>query len=435
MKRKVVALSLACALGLWGIGRGADAILSGREPSGSAPGWLEPSRLLEYLASLVLLIALGFLVARLVNQQEQAKAALRESEERFQGFFDNASIGMYRTEPGGRILMANPALVGMLGFGSTEELSRRNLEEEGFEPDYPRAEFKRRLEQEGSIVGLETDWTRRDGAVIHVRESAHVVRGPDGRVLYYEGTAEDVTQIRQAQGSLLEAQAKFLKAQSLAEVGALTQGLAHEVRNPLFAIYVNVAAMEKFLKEKEEAKPTLGFIKEHVMRLDSLMRDLIELGRPLTPDEFLVCDLESLLYEACALVEEARPESRDHILIRHPAQAVPLYAVPHKLVQTFRHLIVNALQHSGQDRKVTISVYPGPIDVVVEVTDQGEGIPEQIEGRIFEPFVTSRKGQSGLGLALVRHYLEAHGGDVAGENNASGLGATFSVRIPLGVPS
>lgn len=433
MKGKIVVLAVLCGLALWAAEWGADMAFLDRPPALSFTHMVSSAELWEHLAALVLFLAFGLFAARLLGRNEGARAALRESEERFRSVFDNASIGIYRTEPGGRILMANPALVRMLGFRSFEELSRRNLEKEGFEPGYPRAEFKRRLEESGTIVGLETVWTRLDGTVLHVRESAHVLRGASGKVLCYEGTVEDMTESWRVQDSLLEAQAKILKAQSLAEVGALMQGLAHEIRNPLFAINVNAAALEKFLLDKEEARPTIGFIQEHVKRLDSLMRDLMELGRPLTPDEFLVCDLENLIYEACALVEEDHPESRVRIVVVRPDGEVPLYAVPPKIVQAFRHLLVNALQYSGKESKVTISVFPGPSDVVVEVMDRGEGLPESLKDRLFDPFVTSKKSHSGLGLALVRHYLEAHGGDVAGQNNEPGPGATFSVRIPLGV--
>ncbi len=432
MKRKIVILAVLCGLFLWAVEWGVDLALSGRSKALTLRRLAASPELWGRLSVLVAFLALGLFVARLLGRNEAAQAALRESEERFRSVFENASIGIYRTEPGGRILMANPALVRMLGFGSFEALARRNLEEEGFEPDYPRSEFKRTLEEQGSVTGLESDWTRRDGTVLHVRENAHAVRGPDGRVLFFEGTAEDVTQIRQAQESLLEAQAKVLKAQSLAQVGMLTQGLAHEIRNPLFAIDVNVAALAKYLREKEEARPAIGFIREHVKRLDALMRDLMELGRPLTPDEFLVCDLESLLYEACAAVEEAQPESRGRVLLRRAEREVPLYAVPQKIVQAFQHLILNALQHSQKNAEVTLSILLGPSHVAVEVMDRGEGLPAPLAGRIFEPFVTSRTGQPGLGLALVRHYLEAQGGEVTAKDNDPGPGATFTVRLPKG---
>ena len=141
----------------------------------------------------------------------EGAAALRDSEERFRGIFENSLIGVYRTAPDGRILMANPALVRMLGYDSFDELAARNLEERHDAIDYERTEFKRRVEQDGTITGLEVRWRRRDGTVFHVREGARVVRGEDGRTLYYEGTVEDITEQRRSRQLVLQ-QAAFMTA-------------------------------------------------------------------------------------------------------------------------------------------------------------------------------------------------------------------------------
>jgi len=133
-------------------------------------------------------------VTRDINERKQNEQALRESEERFRGLYENATIGLYRTTPDGRILLANPALVQMLGYSSIEELRHRNLNQEGFEGGYSRSEFMARVEREGKIAGLESAWKRRDGRVIYIRESARVSRDEKGRVQYYEGTVEDITE-------------------------------------------------------------------------------------------------------------------------------------------------------------------------------------------------------------------------------------------------
>jgi diguanylate cyclase (GGDEF)-like protein/PAS domain S-box-containing protein len=128
-----------------------------------------------------------------VTERLQAEEELRESEERFRNIFENSPIGIYRTTPDGRILMANSALVRMLGFSSFEELVGRNLENEGYHPSYPRTSFKQRIESEGRIIGLEAAWLRKDGSTLNVRENATAARDEHGNVLYYEGTVEDIT--------------------------------------------------------------------------------------------------------------------------------------------------------------------------------------------------------------------------------------------------
>lgn len=117
---------------------------------------------------------------------------------------ENSMVGIARTTPDGRILFANQALIHMLGFNSLEDLQARNLQQEGFTEARPRNEFLERIEASDEIYGYESAWTRKDGTLIHVRESARAVRGKDGRILYIDDVIEDITEQKQASSSLRE---------------------------------------------------------------------------------------------------------------------------------------------------------------------------------------------------------------------------------------
>jgi len=121
-----------------------------------------------------------------------------------QRVFDRIPVGLYRTTPEGKIIHANLSIARMLGYESVEELRKRNLEVEGYEPSYPRQDFKERIEREGSIHGLDAIWRRTDGSFIEVREYAEVVRDETGKVIFYDGAVEDVTDFRNAERAILE---------------------------------------------------------------------------------------------------------------------------------------------------------------------------------------------------------------------------------------
>ncbi|MCX5976584.1 MAG: PAS domain S-box protein [Coprothermobacterota bacterium] len=164
-----------------------------------------------YSAAVVSLGGAPHVVAQVldITDRKRAEQALREREEGFQNLFENSTIGLYRTTPDGRILLANPELRKMLGFPTFEELARRNLEEGDLPTEYSRQTFRQEIEERGEIRGLESAWERRDGTILFVRESAHTVRDAEGRILFYEGTVEDITERKKSEEALRTAEANY----------------------------------------------------------------------------------------------------------------------------------------------------------------------------------------------------------------------------------
>lgn len=145
----------------------------------------------------------------------------RYAQEPFRGIFENTVVGLYRTTPEGQVLMANPALLSMLGYSSLEELAEHNLEEDGYEPTYRRSDFKERIEREEAVAGMESKWVRRDGTVIQVRESARVIRDRCGDTLYYEGTVENITDLKQTEEALREREELYRTLVNTAQEGII----------------------------------------------------------------------------------------------------------------------------------------------------------------------------------------------------------------------
>ena len=105
--------------------------------------------------------------------------------------------------------MANPALIRMLGFSSFKELSKRNLEKEGFAEGASRSEFKKQMERKGQVAGFVTNWVKKDGSILHVRENAIAVRDTHGNVVFYCGTIEDLSQQKITHEALHESRFMF----------------------------------------------------------------------------------------------------------------------------------------------------------------------------------------------------------------------------------
>gem|GEM_PF-1302403 len=145
----------------------------------------------------------GWVVSGLDAGREMALRDHVESVERkYMSLFRQIPIGIYRTTPDGRVLIANPAMVRMAGYSSFEELAAAGIKEDSFHPDTPRKAFLEAVESKGRVRNFESRWVRPDGTTICVRETAWAVRDDDGKTLYYDGIVEDITEQTTARSDL-----------------------------------------------------------------------------------------------------------------------------------------------------------------------------------------------------------------------------------------
>ena len=165
--------------------------------------------------------------ARIANWARLAE----ETTGRFREWVETARVGFYRTTPDGKILYANAALAELLGFSSVSELTSRNLQE-GFGPESLRAKFKELIEARGSVTEFEAVWVKKNGEKVVVVESARAVRDQNGKILYYEGTVQDITPIRRYQERLAkigEFGRKLVLAHSMEEVAQAVVNAAQDI--------------------------------------------------------------------------------------------------------------------------------------------------------------------------------------------------------------
>lgn len=241
----------------------------------------------------------------------------------------------------------------------------------------------------------------------------------------------DITERKQAEERLRQAELEREKAKGNELLAQLVQGLAHEIRNPLFAINLNATALAKQASAVPEVAQYTAFVKEHVGRLDSLMRDLLALGRQPAASETVECRIDDVVQAAILDVQGQVPEVSARILVEAREGTFSVQAVPGRLRLVMVHLIQNALQNAPPGGKARISVTRSGSQGEVKVSDEGPGLPEKIRERLFEPFVTTHTGRRGLGLALAKHYIETMGGTIEAANNDPGPGACFMVKLPL----
>lgn len=239
-------------------------------------------------------------------------------------------------------------------------------------------------------------------------------------------------------GQRLQAQAA--EAERLAYLGTLAAGLAHEIRNPLNSLSLNMQMLEEDLHATAAtpAAATGGRVKlfditrSEIGRLERLVSDFLSYARP-RPQR-----LETAL--AADLVERARAVvAREFTLAGATLEAVDrsqgaaVRVDAEQMQQLLMNLLQNALaatEENRGDREVRIAALRDGPRVLFEVTDNGSGISEADRARIFEIFYSTRRGGTGLGLAIAERVARAHGGEIQFESEL-GSGTTFRVALPL----
>jgi PAS domain S-box-containing protein len=148
---------------------------------------------------------------REAGEHQRTEAALRAAEGKYRSIFENAGEGIFQTTADGHYLAANPALARIYGFGSSEELIAyfTNVADELYVDPNRRADFVRLLEQDDVISMFESQVYRPDGSVIWISENARAVRDAEGKLLYYEGTVEDITERKRAEETLRRSEMRF----------------------------------------------------------------------------------------------------------------------------------------------------------------------------------------------------------------------------------
>ncbi|UCG78661.1 MAG: hypothetical protein JSV21_02150 [Nitrospirota bacterium] len=224
------------------------------------------------------------------------------------------------------------------------------------------------------------------------------------------------------------------ESQKMKVLGQMAAGVAHEVRNPLNAIMAVSEALAMDLGEQEEHKEFLRHIKVQVERLSNLMKDLLDLGRPIDTSEFGNVPV-SALYKATLYEWGLTDHSKAHKVILDEGTEKGEYSVygdARRLQQVFLNLLMNAAQHSPEGSDIVFEVIK-PVEgfVRIVIKDRGSGIEEDKLDMIFEPFFTTRKGGSGMGLSLARHIIETHEGFISISNNMPPPGSTVEISLPV----
>ncbi|HYR97254.1 MAG TPA: ATP-binding protein [Candidatus Binatus sp.] len=255
----------------------------------------------------------------------------------------------------------------------------------------------------GFLVGLAVEGRRRD------RCSAAIIRAQDE--------------------AIATTRARLAQSEKLAALGQLAAAVAHEVRSPLAVIRSAAQGLAEAMPPgDEEARRAYSFITAEIDRLGSVVSSLLAFARPLQIQPRSVPVHE--LFDRALLLARDDLAGKALTIRRDEASALPAVRADGDLIcQVLLGLLANAAEAAPSGGEVALLAEASGGVVELAVADSGPGVPADLRGRIFEPFFTTRPRGTGLGLAVARQIVEAHGGRIEVGERAGG-GARFTVRLP-----
>jgi two-component system sensor histidine kinase PilS (NtrC family) len=339
--------------------------------------------------------------ARVEKAEESAARAIRREED----IVRSVTSGLLTVGLDGAVETVNPAGLSILA---------RPLEDVRGRP------LREILPAVGEAARGEGEHERPDGTTVPIGFSVSPLTDEagvgEGRIVVFQDMTETIGMRRAVEN-----------AERLAAVGRVAAGLAHEIRNPLGAISGSVEMLKGASALEAEDRELLALVLDETRRLDGLVTDVLDLARPRAPQRVRV-DVASLVRDVATIFRRGTSAYGVAVEVDAPP-SLEAEVDPAQLRQVLWNLLKNGAQATRNGAPVRVVLSAEGRALRLEVSDAGTGVLPEDRGRIFDAFHSGRDQGIGIGLALVKQIVEAHGGHVELESEV-GKGSSFRVILP-----
>ena len=404
-------------------------------------GALPRPLLLQLVVFVLVAIGTGYIAARLQEAgegRERLQAELASVQLRAADILANIRAGIITVDDLGRLLYANPSASELLGLPLAPLMGTPIL-------DRLHATAPAVAEAISAHIGERRTSNRSEGAL--VRDGREIPLG-----ITTTSVSGDLRQVGGATTVIMQdisdekrVESLRLRAQRLEAVAELSASLAHEIKNPLASIRSAVEQMSTRQAATDDERTLGGLIVRESDRLSRLLTEFLDFARVQAARRVRV-DLRDIARGAAALAG-THPDRGDDVslALEFPEMPMDVDGDEDLLHRAIFNLLLNAFQASPPTGTVTVTLRRVPPSqqpsglpfhtdaVLLEVRDEGGGIPAEIADRLFDPFITTKPGGSGLGLAVVHRAIEAHRGVILVDSDARGT--RFTVLLPSAEPS
>ena len=423
------------------------------------------TRRLTYICLAILLLIVGLsgytVWQSTVSERRRrlADTALRESEEKYRLLAETAHEFILAFDPAGRISYANSAWLDASGF---DPVAIRKMNMADILPLDEQTAFEERLEK---LLAGDTNpplytshFLLRNGSRIPIEATLAALRGgPETHRIFI--TARDVTEKKKAEDQARMHREQLYQADKLATLGTLVSGVAHEINNPVTFVMLNAPILKQawqavlpildehqknhgdfrvgrmdYSRLRERLPLLVGNIIEGAERIKAIVGELKDFARQGSGDMTAAVDINHTVAKAVGLVGNLIKKSTHHFETNYAQALPPVTGNPRKIEQVVINLIVNAcesLPDPGRTVQIATAYDVDSASVIIDVRDEGSGMPPKVLQRIRDPFFTTKResGGTGLGLAIADRIVDDHKGQLA-FSSAVNQGTTVRVSLP-----
>jgi len=377
------------------------------------------------------LVLMDFDVPVLAGLEEK----LRRSNAFLRNLILSALDGVIAADKTGKILIFNDAAAEICGYTVDEALNRLDIRD--IYPGEDARQVMEKLRSEdyggaGKLKSYQVNLLGKNGDTIPISLNAAIIY-EDRREVATIGFFRDLRETLRMKEALEKTQIQLLQSEKMASLGKLAAGVAHQLNNPLGGITLFTKLVMEEYDIEDKAREDLQRILKDAERCRDTVKELLEFARQ-TRQEMRPHNVNQALSRTLFLLENQAIFQNIEIEKDLAPALPPVPADIQQLNHMFMNIILNAVEamEGRGSLRLRTALSREHDQVIIEISDTGPGIPEDVVPRIFEPFFTTKeegKG-TGLGLSLVYGIVEDHGGHITAESKV-GEGTTFIIELPL----
>ena len=371
-----------------------------------------------------------------VTEEKKLQNNLKQSNEFLSNLINQSADGIIAADTEGNIIIFNESAEKLLGYTAREAM--KNVHVTKIYPPGHAKELMSKLRSEdyggiGKMSSVEIVAASKSGEEIPCNISAAIVYDKDGKEVASVGIFSDLRERKRMQKELEETHMKLLQSEKMSSLGKLAAGIAHEINNPLGGIVIFTNMMLEEMDESDPRREDIKRIISEAARCKNIVKGLLDFSRQ-TDSKMSVNDLNKIIAQTMVILEN-QAIFHNIKVIKNYDSALPLVKCDRiRISQAFLNMILNAVDAMGKKGEFTIRTsYNKKREMaVIEFTDTGCGIPEEIQNKIFDPFFSTKEVGKGTGLGLSMSYgiIKDHNGTI-NVKSRTGEGATFIIELPI----